>query len=45
MRVYKFRSGNNEYWLWQGTIDNPDAGTLEVYKNGRQVMQRSCSQA
>ncbi|VXD13127.1 hypothetical protein [Planktothrix paucivesiculata] len=45
VRVYKFRSGDNEYWVWQGTLDNPDTGTLEVYKNGRQVMQRTCSPA
>jgi hypothetical protein len=22
-------------WVWDGTLDNPQSGTLEVYKNNR----------
>ncbi|MEH1812457.1 MAG: hypothetical protein V7K26_17490 [Nostoc sp.] len=35
VRVYKFRNGIYEYWVWDGTLDNPQSGTLEVYKNNR----------
>jgi hypothetical protein len=40
--VYKFRNGDYEYWVWDGTLDNPQSGTLEVYKNNRIVMQQAC---
>jgi hypothetical protein len=43
VRVYRFRNGNYEYWVWDGTLDNPQAGTLEVYKNGYIQMQRTCT--
>ncbi|HEY9638571.1 MAG TPA: hypothetical protein V6D14_34630 [Coleofasciculaceae cyanobacterium] len=43
VRVYKFRNGNYEYWVWDGTLDNPQAGTLEVYKNNRILMQQACT--
>lgn len=42
VRVYKFRNGNYQYWVWDGTLDNPQSGTLEVYKNNRILMQRTC---
>ena len=42
-RVYKFRKGNYEYWVWDGTLDNPQSGTLEVYKNNRSLMQQVCT--
>jgi hypothetical protein len=43
VRVYKFRKGNYEYWVWDGTLDNPQTGTLEVYKNNRILMQQACT--
>jgi hypothetical protein len=42
VRVYKFRSGIYEYWVWDGTLDNPQSGTLEVYKNNRILMKQAC---
>jgi hypothetical protein len=45
VRVYKFRNGNYEYWVWDGTLDNPQAGTLEVYKNNRILMQQACTKS
>lgn len=44
VRVYRFRNGNYQYWVWDGTLDNSQAGTLEVYQNNRILMQRSCKQ-
>ena len=42
VRVYKFRNGIYQYWVWDGTLDNSQSGTLEVYKNNRILMQRAC---
>ncbi|MBW4457427.1 MAG: hypothetical protein KME55_34875 [Nostoc indistinguendum CM1-VF10] len=42
VRVYKFRNGIYEYWVWDGTLDNPQSGTLEVYKNNRILMKQAC---
>ncbi|MDZ8065225.1 MAG: hypothetical protein RMY64_06225 [Nostoc sp. DedQUE08] len=42
VRVYKFRSGIYQYWVWDGTLDNPQSGTLEVYKNNRILMKQAC---
>ncbi|NQE38452.1 hypothetical protein E5S67_06237 [Microcoleus sp. IPMA8] len=42
VRVYKFRKGNYQYWVWDGTLDSPKSGTLEVYKNNRILMQKAC---
>ncbi len=42
VQVFKFSSGNYAYWVWDGTLDNPRAGNLEVYQNNRILMQRSC---
>lgn len=43
VRVYKFRNGNYEYWVWDGTLDSPKSGTLEVYKNNRIMMRQACT--
>jgi len=43
IRVYKFRNGNYQYWVWDGTLDNRQSGTLEVYKNNRILMQQPCT--
>ncbi len=45
VRVYKFRQGNYEYWVWDGTLDSPQSGTLEVYKNNRILMQKACTKS
>jgi hypothetical protein len=45
VRVYKFRNGNYQYWVWDGTLDNPQAGTLEVYKNNRILTQKACTKS
>ncbi|MBN3874904.1 MAG: hypothetical protein HWQ42_00100 [Nostoc sp. JL23] len=42
VRVYKFRNRNYEYSVWDGTLDNPQAETLEVYKNNRILMKQAC---
>ena len=33
VQVYRFRNGNYQYWVWDGTLDSKQSGTLEVYKN------------
>jgi len=43
VRVYKFRKGNYEYWVWDGTLDNPQSATLEVYKNNWILLQQVCT--
>jgi hypothetical protein len=45
VRVYKFRNGNYQYWVWDGTLDNPQSGTLEVYKNNRILTQQACTKS
>lgn len=42
VRVYKFQNGNYQYWVWDGTLDSQDAGTLEVYQDNRILMQQPC---
>jgi hypothetical protein len=42
VRVYKFRNGDYEYWVWDGTLDSKQSGTLEVYQNNRILMQQTC---
>ena len=42
VRVYRFQNGNYQYWVWDGTLDSQDAGTLEVYENNRILMQQPC---
>ena len=43
VRVFKFRNGDYAYWVWDGTLDNPRSGNLEVYKNNRILMQQACN--
>jgi hypothetical protein len=43
VRVYRFRNGNYQYWVWDGTLDSPQAGTLEVYRNNRILMAQACT--
>jgi len=43
--VYKFPNGDYEHWVWDGTLDNPQSGTLEVYQNNRIVMQQACQKS
>jgi len=43
VKVYKFQNGNYKYWVWDGTLDSQQAGTLEVYKNNRIIMKRACT--
>lgn len=43
VRIYKFPHENYNYWLWQGTLDNPKAGTLEIYENDRRYKQITCT--
>jgi hypothetical protein len=45
VRVYKFRNGDYEYWVWDGTLDSRQSGTLEVYKNNRILMQQACQKS
>ena len=41
VRVYRFRNGNYEYWLWDGT-DSSQSETLQIYKDNRVLMQQLC---
>ena len=43
VRVYRFRNGSYQYWVWDGTLDNPQSGTLEVYKDNRILMAQACT--
>ncbi|MGQ4646244.1 hypothetical protein [Lyngbya aestuarii] len=45
VRVYKFQNGNYQYWVWDGTLDDPQSGTLEVYKNNRILMRQACKKS
>ncbi len=45
VQVYKFGNGNYEYWVWDGTLDDPQAGTLEVYQNNRLLMRQACTRS
>lgn len=42
VRVIKFRRANTEYWVWDGTLDSKNLGTLEVYQNNRIILRRDC---
>jgi hypothetical protein len=42
VRVYRFQNGDYEYWMWDGTLDNPQSGSLEVYQDNSILMQRNC---
>jgi hypothetical protein len=42
VQVYKFQSGNMEYWVWDGNLDNPQAASLEIYNNSRLVKRHEC---
>ena len=43
VRVYRFRNGDYQYWLWDGTLDSLQSGALEVYRNNRIVMRQDCT--
>ncbi|MBW4625920.1 MAG: hypothetical protein KME49_10540 [Brasilonema octagenarum HA4186-MV1] len=43
VRVYRFPNGNYEYWVWDGTLDSQQSGTLEVYKNNHILMRQACT--
>lgn len=42
-QVYRFRNGNYQYWVWDGTLDSKQFGRLEVYKNNRIQLQKACA--
>jgi hypothetical protein len=43
VRVYRFRSGDYQYWVWDGTLDSQQSGTLEVYKNNAIQQRYACT--
>lgn len=43
VRVYKFQNGDYQYWVWDGTLDSQQSGTLEVYKNNAIQQQYACT--
>ncbi len=43
VQVYKFRNGDYQYWVWDGTLDSAQSGTLEVYQNNRILMRQDCT--
>ena len=42
-QVYKFKNGNYKYQVLGGKGDHQGKGTLEVYKNDRSIMSRTCT--
>lgn len=42
--VYKFQNGIYDYWVWDGSLDSPEEGQLQVYRSNRLIMQRDCTQ-
>jgi hypothetical protein len=42
VQVYKFQNGKYGYWVWDGTLDSQQAGTLEVYGDNRLLMRQDC---
>ncbi|MEG4393814.1 hypothetical protein [Microcoleus sp. BROC3] len=42
-QVYKFKNGNYKYQVLGGKGDRQGKGTLEVYKNGRSIMSKTCT--
>jgi hypothetical protein len=45
VRVYRFRNRNYQYWVWDGTLDSQQSGTLEVYENNRIRMRQACTKS
>ena len=43
VQVYRFRNGDYEYWVWDGTLDSAQSGTLEVYRDNRILMRQDCT--
>lgn len=43
VQVYKFGDDGKQYWLWDGSMQTPRFGSLEVYENGRLVLQLECA--
>lgn len=43
VRVYKFQNGNYKYWVWDGTLDSQQSGTLEVYEDNHLLMRQACT--
>ena len=43
VQVYRFRNGDYQYWVWDGTLDSTQSGTLEVYQNNRILMRQDCT--
>jgi hypothetical protein len=41
--VYKFKDGDKQYWLWDGSKNNPPFGSLEVYEKDALVLQLECA--
>ncbi len=42
-QVYQFKNGNYKYQVLGGKGDHQGKGTLEVYKNDRSIMSRTCT--
>jgi hypothetical protein len=43
VRVYRFQNGDYQYWVWDGTLNSSQSGTLEVYQDNRILMQQACT--
>jgi len=37
--VYKFKDGDKQYWLWDGSKNNPPFGSFEVFENDALILQ------
>jgi hypothetical protein len=43
-QVYKFRNGNYVYQVVGGRADHRHRGTVEVFRNGRSILNQTCTQ-
>jgi hypothetical protein len=43
VHLYRFRDGDYQYWVWDGTLDSSQSGTLEVYQENHILMRQSCT--
>ena len=41
--VYQFNDSDRQYWLWDGSENNPPYGSLEFYENDSLVLQLECA--
>ena len=43
VQVYRFSKGVYEIWVWDGTLDSAQSGTLDLYKNKSIIAHKNCT--